>query len=52
MSLEKEIYEELMDLADRLRRKANDLRVEGKLEKARKVAALGFMVRAWAMEWA
>ena len=51
MSLEKQIHRELMDLSDRLLKKAHDLRAEGKPEKARKATALAFMVRAWAQEW-
>ena len=51
MSLEKEIYKELMDLFDRLREKEQEFRVEGQPEKARKAKALAFMVMAWAQEW-
>ena len=51
MSPEKEIYKELMDLAYRLRKKEQALRWQGEVEKARKAAALGFMVRVWAREW-
>ena len=51
MSLEKEIYKELIDLADRLEKKEHDLRAEGELEKAGTAAALVFMLRVWAQRW-
>ena len=51
MSLEKEIYEELFELAVKVGVKAKELRAVGRTDDAKRAAALSKMLEIWAEEW-